>query len=454
MENQTDSPSQSTRFRKNSIRILLVTIGVASFLLVGLVAWRGTHNRAQQQELRAALDLLSTQGSPVNADGVKKLHQSSTNTELTDEWNSLFDELTSVEFLEATESFPYLGNSHLKDDSIPPRGQPWEAEAGAIKFLTETKSLRDRLRKLAIKSRSVYLPMNYEGEGQGDSSSYSGYKQALKLLRFESYVALRLKASAAVLEDIRCFTGLSNLLDGTPSINSFLLASAASQNSLGVVQEAVELSIFNEEQLQQLLEHFSVPVSPRHFQLALKGERGMLLSALESLASNQSFTLFGGSAKSRIRMLKLLDRLESAKFEDGDAFVRLIEESMHEIEQFGFTENSVDAMALSGATPVVAAGTVYVRNEMKRKLALIAIGVQLYRHKHGNLPSSLEELAKVNLDPASLAPIGGKPFGYRLNAQKDTATVWGFYIPSRIKQTPTEPLEPVGENGDWVWRFR
>jgi hypothetical protein len=329
-----------------------------------------------------------------------------------------------------------------------------EAEAGAIKFLSETKSLRDRLRKLAMKSRGVYLPMNYEGEGQGDSSSYSGYKQAIHLTRFESYVALRFNNPAAVLEDIRCFTGLSNLLDGTPSINSFLLASAASQNSLGVVQEAVELSIFNEEQLQQLLEHFSVPVSPRHFQLALKGERGMLLSALESLASNQSFTLFGGSAKSRIRMLKLLDRLESAKFEDGDAFVRLIEESMHEIEQFGFTENSVDAMALSGATPVVAAGTVYVRNEMKRKLALIAIGVQLYRHKHGNLPSSLEELAKVNLDPASLAPIGGKPFGYRLNAQKDTATVWGFYIPSRIKQTPTEPLEPVGENGDWVWRFR
>jgi len=444
----------SSHFRKNSIRLLLVTTGVASFLLVGLVAWRGTDNRAQQQELRAALDLLSTQGSPVNADGVKKLHESSTNRELTDEWNSLFDELTTIKFLEATESFPYLGNSHLKDDRVPPRGQPWEAEAGAIKFLTETKSLRDRLRKLAMKSRGVYLPMNYEGEGQGYSSSYSGYKQAIHLTRFESYVALRFNNPAAVLEDIRCFTGLSNLLDGTPSINSFLLASAASQNSLGVVQEAVELSIFNEEQLQQLLEHFSVPVSPRHFQLALKGERGMLLSALESLASNQSFTLFGGSAKSRLRLLKLLDRLESAKFEDGDAFMRLIEESLHEIEQFGFTENSVDAMALGGATPVVAAGTVYVRNEMKRKLALIAIGVQLYRHKHGNLPSNLEELAKVNLDPVSLTPIGGKPFGYRLNAQRDTATVWGFYIPSRVKQTPPEPPEPVGENSDWVWRFR
>jgi hypothetical protein len=163
----------SSHFRKNSIRLLLVTTGIASFLLVGLVAWRGTANRAQQQELRAALDLLSTQGSPVDADGVKKLHESSTNRELTDEWNSLIDELTSIEFLEATESFPYLGNSHLKDDRVPPRGQPWEAEAGAIKFLSETKSLRDRLRKLAMKSRGVYLPMNYEGEGQGDSSSYS-----------------------------------------------------------------------------------------------------------------------------------------------------------------------------------------------------------------------------------------------------------------------------------------
>jgi hypothetical protein len=65
----------SSHFRKNSIRLLLVTTGVASFLCVGLVAWRGTDNRAQQQELRAALDLLSTQGSPVNADGVKKLHK-------------------------------------------------------------------------------------------------------------------------------------------------------------------------------------------------------------------------------------------------------------------------------------------------------------------------------------------------------------------------------------------
>ena len=53
-----------------------------------------------------------------------------------------------------------------------------------------------------------------------------------------------------------------------------------------------------------------------------------------------------------------------------------------------------------------------------------------------------------------LLPIGGMPLGYQLNEQRDTAAIWGVYIPSRIKQTPTEPLEPVGENSDWVWRFR
>lgn len=444
----------STRFRKNPIRLLLVTIGLASLLFVGWVAFRIIDNRAQQHKLHATLELLSKQGSPVNSEGVKKLHESSTNRELTDEWNSLFDELTTIEFLEATESFPYLGNSQEKEVRVPPRGQPWEAEAEAIKFLTDTKSLRDRLRKLAIKSRAVYLPMNYDGEIHGDSSSYSSFKQALNLLKFESDVAMRFDNSAAVIEDIRCFTGLSNLLDGAPSINSFLLASVASQNLFGVVQEAVESSIFNEQQLQQLLEHFSVPSSPRHLQLAIKGERGMLLSALDSLASKQGFTLLGGPAKSRIRMLKLLDRLASATFEDGDAFMRLIEEGLDEIEQFGFAERSVDVMALSGATPLIAAGTVYVRNEMKRKLALIAIGVQLYRHKHGNLPSNLEELSKVNLDPAALMPIGGKPFGYRLNEQLDTATVWGFYIPSSIKQTPPEPPERTGNNGDWVWKVK
>lgn len=417
-------------------------------------------NQSQFQEWQSRLAAIADSGAPIDASGVKMLHERSTSKALTEEWLAIFDELTSPEFIEAAESLPYLDGADEADNRVPGPGQPWEIEDKARKFLTDTKAVRDRLQKLANKSHAVYFAMEYEGSTRGsfpgETSIRLGYNQALNLIRFEAHMALRFNAAAAVLEDIRCFRGMSGLLDGDPSTTSLLFVSSAQRLAMEIVQEAVEMNTFKETQLRELLEVLgSFSASTVRFQLALQGERGLHMSAL---APKASFGFLSGPFRGRLRMLELYDRLGSIDVEDGNAAMKVIDETQAEIEQYGFVDQStIDGLALNSMIPLTASGTVEVRNRMKQRFATLAVAIQLYRMKVGKLPSTTTAVSEIGVDPTTLVPIGGKPFGYRLSDQGDSARLWGFYIPSPRAYTPDEPpdiTDPLSQEHGWVWNIK
>ena len=95
-------------------------------------------NQSQFQEWQSRLAAIADSGAPIDASGVRMLHERSTSKALTEEWLAIFDELTSPEFIEAAESLPYLDGADEADNRVPGPGQPWEIEDKARKFLTDT----------------------------------------------------------------------------------------------------------------------------------------------------------------------------------------------------------------------------------------------------------------------------------------------------------------------------
>ena len=456
LTHEHNKPAAILRPRKSWLSILLKALGLISLCACVWIGWRMIDNQSQFQEWQARLAAIADSGAPIDALGVRMLHERRASKALTEEWLAIFDELTSLEFIESAESMPYLDHADVTNNRVPGPGQPWEIEDKARKLLTDTKAVRDSLRKLANKSHAVYFAMEYEGSDAGNTSIQLGYNQALNLIRFEAHMALRYNAAAAVLEDIRCFKGMSGLLDGDPSTMSLLLISSAQRLAMEIVQEAVEINTFNETQLRELLEVLgSFSASTARFRLALQGERGLHMSAL---APKVSFGFLSGPFRGRLRMLELYERLGSINVEDGNAAMKVIDETQAEIEQYGFVDqSSIDGLALNSMIPLTASGTVEVRNRMKQRLASLAVAIQLYRMKFGKLPSTTAAVAEIGVDPTTLVPIGGKPFGYRFSEQGDSARLWGFYIPSRRAYTPDVPpdiTDPLSQEHGWVWNIK
>lgn len=143
-------------------RAVLVCLGLLLVIFVGIIGWQFLSIRSGQQAYEKRIQELASKGTAVNEADVWRLHKEKSSSEFTDQWRAIFEELAKPEFQEASASLPYLGRNGAELVTVPPRGVEWEGETEARKFMVDWMQLRDRVRKLAIKSRAVYFPLERE----------------------------------------------------------------------------------------------------------------------------------------------------------------------------------------------------------------------------------------------------------------------------------------------------
>ncbi len=458
-ESSVNSSAAKVRGNIKWVSLLMKLTAVFLLIAIGFVTWRIVDVQAQQRNLKTKLEALSAAGKAIDVAGVKRLHDERTSDELTAEWQALFGELGDPELQRTLEGILKTDVSGGEAVPVPPRGEQWENDAAARKFLSDTKAVRDRLRKLTLKSRAVHFPMQYEGEGHGSSEAHGTIAFATKVLYFEGLAALRYGAIPAAIEDVRCLFAIVRVLEGEPSIMSMAVCGPAELGAIKIVKAAVEQRSLNAKQLAQLLEVLKAykPSSER-FQLAVQGERGMLQSTLGSFAEKQGllYSILGAPGF-RTATLELLDRLEVAPVDDIDGLVKVGSEVLGDIQKLGFgNQSSADSLAPTALIPLTARLSTIASREMERRLAILAVAIQMHRAEFGRFPDEISEVTKLGIDPATLLPVGGKPFGYQVSNDRQTATLWGFSLLSNAKQTPDEPPntdDPMGLNKSWVWRL-
>jgi hypothetical protein len=93
---------------------------------------------------------------------------------------------------------------------------------------------------------------------------------------------------------------------------------------------------------------------------------------------------------------------------------------------------------------------------MHTQISKLAVGLRVYQHRFSEWPEQLHDLNRVGIDPGELVPLGGKHFGYRIEA--GAAVLWGFEpTTDRFAEVPDEP-PPLDDwdanvNRLWVWRL-
>ncbi len=123
------------------LRIKLLRIGLALFglllvLIIGAVGWRVISIRSAQQAYDKRLAEIKAQGQVVDLAGIERLHKERASGELAEEWNALFEELSKPEFIEASQTLPYLGSEGLAAAQVPIRGQAWKRKRRLASFLS------------------------------------------------------------------------------------------------------------------------------------------------------------------------------------------------------------------------------------------------------------------------------------------------------------------------------
>lgn len=466
---------------------LLATVGALVFFLVVYFISR---ERTARFELSAKLERLAAQGMPIDDATMLQYHHQLTSSEHTQAWLLVLQKLTSRDFEQASAGIPELDPS--VHGQIPGPDESWNSASTPIEnttinpvdpnvvladqdkvrlFLTSTTTLHNDLSTLAKKHldpnvKPVRLITHFESINTTLNTTQS-MREAARLLSLRGKVAIFDRDSAQVRDCIESLLGCAAALQGEPLLVSQLVVIAVESMAIELLKQGLKHNALDEPDLLALAPRFAnkIEISPQ-WRIALNGERGISLPvfANPNLVGEENATKIPIRAHDAIYFLDFMERAVSIKTDDVERFateIKATEQALEEMSRSGILRSFDTILTNLMAPSINAAGNAFIRQAMENRIATIGIGIRLFEMQNGRLPNSLDELGTLvidgtKLDPAALAPPGGKPFGYQLDGQE--ALLWGFDV-FQTASTPDEPPSTIlgtpyaEQNERWIWHL-
>lgn len=445
---------------------IILFLGLPFLLLaIGALIFFG-RERSARSELNARIDEIRRQGLPVDNRSMQDYHERLTTDEHTEEWIAILDELTGEEFSESCKGVPIFDGQI--EEQIPSPGEEWAAERTTRRFMAKWFRVHDRISRLSrdqLKegAKPIRFPIKFESVATLLPHTQN-MRQAARLLLLRTQLAIHDRDSSSVRRGIEALIGNAELLRGEPILVSQLVSLAIDGMAMNTLQSAIRHNVLEQDDLERLLDlmrgRFDLTDA---WQVSMQGERAMMLPIFDDpgSVSGESIPNIPGRSRDALYYMDYIDGALAAPTEDFDKFMAALNEQEEFLQQLsvGSVFQRLDSVLTNMMAPATAAGgSAFVRQATQHRIAAMAIGIRLYEMKHGRFPSSLEDLAEFQLDPAIHAPPGGKPFGYVVDAESGQATVWGFNL-REVSSTPEEiPVVEEGEpyadyNRIWIWEF-
>ncbi|MDX1925562.1 MAG: hypothetical protein SFV81_03535 [Pirellulaceae bacterium] len=435
--------------------------------LVGFLVIAG-RERAAKRKLDDRLQKIVAQGLPVDNETMLSFTNSLTSKEDTKDWLAALGELTSEAFSKSTDGVPIFDPKATDELIVPAAGQTWSNEKVTRDFLTKWKDLFSRVSRLSLKQLEPGTkPVRFLKEFDSLNTllpQTQNMRTAARLLLLNGQVAVFDRNSAKTRTNIEALLGCSRTVSGEPLLVSQLVCVSIEGMGVGLLRSALEQDVLSERDLMALLPRMldGINISPQ-WKLAMQGERAMILPLFEHPELiNPNLRWLPGRNTDSLHFLDLIDQVMEVPDTDLDGF----RAGLAKVEQ-DFRRNfegnlfqKFDSVVTTLTTPAVSSmGGAYIRDAMQRRAAAIAIGIRLYEKRNGRMPASLEdlkslELGELKLNPAGLLPLGGKPFGYKVEDKQ--ALLWGF-DPNQASSTPAEPPSTADgspnaiANKRWTW---
>lgn len=451
------------KFRGRSCLLYgLVICFLLPVLLVGiaLLVFAGRDASAKRL-LEKRIEKLQAEGLPVDDESMADFHIDATSRRDLDVWLGILEELQSKQFSDSVDGVPIFDGK--VENPIPVTHGPWAEEETTRAFLNRWSDLHDRTMRLCMDAEPVRFPITWQSVSTLLPKTQE-MRQAARLLSLRGQVAVYDRDAAAARRSIDALLGCATVLSGEPILVSQLVSIAIDGMAMDVLKKAVEQDVLRERDLEDLLQEVlkKTTVGPE-WQLSMKGERAMMLPIFQNpelINANIGSSFLPFRSRDANNYLDLMENILEIPTTDLDQFqVRLeVEEAKLAEALSGSFIKKLDNMLTSMLTPAFsAAGSAFIRQALTHRIAALAMGARLYKIEHGKFPESLSLLEPYGVVASDMVPVGGKPFGYRLD--EDRALLWGFSRMSEMTSVPDTPPDPqegepyVDQIRFWKWEL-
>jgi hypothetical protein len=395
--------------------------------------------------MRKHLDALEAAGVPIDDASADAVYQQRTSPAHTDRWLAVMDEMDSEAFKQSRTGVSNF-DPQLAEVPFAATG-PWSCEAATRRFIETHQPLVSEVRELCRYREPVCFP--YVFDSIGTLLPYTQHmRDVARLLQTDGQIAIRDRDSARIRADSEALVDSARVCSAEPWSVSQLVCIAIESMALDLVKVAVEHDCLALEDLQALLPRL-IEESELHdeWQLMMEGERSTALPCFTEPQRAMGGTVIPPRGWDCIIYLDLIAKAEAIDTSSLDSLLsgaRRLQAEFKESHLHGGWLRTVDGIMTGAMAPALEAlSEAIVQNRTNNRLAAHAVAVAIFRKSHGRWPA---DLSVLELPAADLSPPGGRPFGYRLEAD-DRACLWGFSL--RLSQaTPPEPPSldlPAGE---------
>lgn len=452
---------RKVRWRLIIAIFIIPALALSSIVLVARVAWtmRENYGRAEVQK---RLEFLQASGVAIDNASIQAAYAERTSAEHTERWLALLDQFDTAEF-KRSQTGVYNFDPALDEVPFEASGD-WSCEAATRDFIESHEATLQELRELCRNREPVYFP--YVFRSVETLLPYTQHaRTAGRLLLTDGQLAIRDRDASRLCADIEALFDSALVCSEEPFVVSQLVCIALESMTLDLLKAALEHDCLTLDELNRLLPTLVERSELKdQWQKMMRGERSMALPCFIDLhqAGINSDKPLPARGWDCIMYLDWIDKALAIDDSSLDSLLadgeRLRAEFQKSSEEANWLQKADGILTGLMAPAFGAEAQAIVRNLTEKRLAAHAVATAIFRKSQGRWPKDLSELnSELDLDPATLAPPGGKPFGYRIDPDA-RACLWGFNL-TDAHSTPPEPESldvaegPVEQRRHNIWHI-
>lgn len=397
--------------------VLLFAFGVLLVALLLVVAWTWLASRRQ---LAAELERIRKSGQPVSAEDVEAFYEVPPDgLDCTKIWLAAVAPLDTAQFQSSAKDLPFVGEGN---EPIPLPGEPWPQLDEAEQFLANhARSLEGMHRAARLGGRARFATRFADGVGML-LPHVQQLRVGVRLLSLETAVHGHRGRPNTAVDAVLAILAVARSLEQEPILVSQLVRMAVASVAYDRIQWLLSADILDDEQLARLDAALSADDYQQPFIRALIGERAIgLRTFADPTALGKDYALLRFApfpAADEAFYLEVMAELIAAAEKTGSSRLEAVQQAELRIKQVagttgGRVRHPLTLLVLPSLTAFAESTS---RREAQRDVTRLAIAIERFRQKHGQLPAKLDELVPEFISVLPDDPCNGKPLHYRISA--------------------------------------
>lgn len=432
-----------TTLRLLPVSWLVPLVVVPLVIFAGYVGWLLFNEYRSYRQLDTQMIPIRAPGASPEDAWLTKQFAEVSSSEGTAAWSQIIMLSGSVGW-NAINDLPIIG--HGKTLRTLEVGAQWESQKLVDDYLHEAQPLLELIYEAEKYPTPVWQPMDFRGYSTL-LPELQDSRQIARVLQLDFEHAVVGNDRQRAMRNLQAMQNTADAFDWDLFMVGELVNVALRGMRYIAIQRSLYADIWTVDDLEQLMAEAQQPLPlAQSWRRSIESEKAMAAT----------FTLGPlYSPSNRLRLLERYAEMEALANSDPGQFVlRAGELERH----WKVQKHGLDFMFAMLQPAITAYAAAFDRLEHTRRLVLTSLAVKLFKVTNERWPEDLQELTQLGLKSADWTLPGIGPLGYAVEADGETACVWGVDVSkSRAHETPVavsdECPDYSGEELDKVQHF-